>query len=393
MRTIRLHQRVVSAAFLTVGVLMADVAYAQNADSRASVQRIRNLVDTRAAKHFDEIVSREFRKQQLVGLAIGVIRDGKIVYAAGYGMADAAKRRPVDRSTLFRWASISKPITAVAAMQLVERGKLDLDRDVRVYVPEFPDHGARVTCRHLLCHQSGIVHYTNGKVVRTRRQYGTKHPFENVILALDTFVKSPLIARPGTEFHYSTHAFILLSAAVQRAGKQKFATQVRERIVKPLGMTTLQPDYQWLQIRNRAVGYRRNRGNGKIEPDSDTDVSWKLGGGGFLSNVEDLARFATGLINGKLVSRKTQQEMWKPHPAKGSRAQVAALGFFVSGKGNNLVVQHSGAQEKTRTHMIIMPRRKIGVVVMSNCTYAKPRAFSRALMQVLLKRSTVTSGN
>lgn len=366
-------------AFLT------PAASAQGITSRESVQRIRNAVSTEQAKQIDETVLAEFRKQKLIGLAIGLIRDGKIVYAAGYGRADVRRDVPVTAKTLFRWASISKPVTSVAAMQLVERGRLDLDRDVRQYVPEFPEQTKTITPRHLLSHQSGIVHYTNGKVIRTQRKYRSPHPYEDVELALDTFKNSPPVSSPGAEFHYSTHAFILMSAVVQRAGKQKFATQVRDRIAKPLGMTTLQPDYQWKTIQNRAVGYRRNRLTKTIVTDSNTDVSWKLGGGGFLSNVEDLARFAAALINGELVSAETTKHMWKPHPAKGARNPPPALGFFVSGTGRNLTVQHGGSQEKTKTHLLIMPNRKLGVVVMSNCTYANPKEITAVLLSALMK--------
>ena len=93
---------------------------------------------------------------------------------------------------MFRWASISKSLTAVAAMQLWERGDLDLKREARRYVPEFPDKGTTIRVWHLLCHQGGIVHYTNGKVIQTKRNYPMAHPFENVIFALDTFRESPL---------------------------------------------------------------------------------------------------------------------------------------------------------------------------------------------------------
>ena len=95
----------------------------------------------------------------------------------------------------------------------------------------------------LLSHLGGIVHYSNGRVIRTEREYDTPHPYEDVILALDTFKESPLVSRPGVRHSYSSHGFILASAVVQRAGKQKFADQVNERIAKPAGMTTLQPDY------------------------------------------------------------------------------------------------------------------------------------------------------
>ncbi|MFI4882847.1 MAG: serine hydrolase domain-containing protein, partial [Phycisphaerales bacterium JB064] len=272
----------------------------------------------------DKAVREEMERQELVGVAIGVIRDGQVAYTAGYGLADRENGVPVTDDTMFRWASISKPVTAIAAMQLVEAGTLDLQRDVREYVPEFPDKGAEITTEQLLSHLSGIVHYRNGRVVRTHRQYDTPNPYESVILALDTFAPSPLVSQPGERYNYSTHAYILASAVVERAGDGSFFEQVRERICEPLGLDTLQPDYQWVDIPNRAVGYRTL--GDRVVRSTDTDVSWKLGGGGFISTVGDLARFAAALMNFELVSKQTSADMWTPRTDAQGKSTGYGLG-------------------------------------------------------------------
>ena len=192
----------------------------------------------------DSALAKQMAEQNLVGACIGVIRDRKIVCLQYQGFEDRENQIPVTDQTRFRWASVSKPLTAIAALQLVEQGKLNLQADVRDYVPEFPDQGHLIRVRDLMCHQSGIVHYQNGKVIRSQRDYPMPHPYEDVVLALDTFRESPLVHPPGEKFSYSTHAYILLSAVVQKAGQQKFADQVQARVVTPLGLETLQPDYQ-----------------------------------------------------------------------------------------------------------------------------------------------------
>jgi CubicO group peptidase (beta-lactamase class C family) len=310
-------------------------------------------------------------QRELVGVAVGVIRGGRVVYLKGFGFEDHEAGIPVTRVTLFRWASISKTLTAVTAMQLAERGQLDLDADVRTYVPEFPDKGEVITSRQLLCHQGGIVHYKNGPVMRVRRKYDVPHPFESVIVALDRFKKSPLIAPPGQKYSYTTHGFILLSAVVERAGGERFADQVRKRIVEPLGLGTLQPDYQWREIPHRAVGYRKRKG--RVVRSTNTDVSWKLGGGGYLSNIDDMARYATGLINRRLVSKATETAMWTPQKTADGKQTKYGLGFFVNRRGKTPLVAHGGSQEKTKTQLTIRPREGSGVVVMSNSEYANPK--------------------
>jgi CubicO group peptidase (beta-lactamase class C family) len=329
----------------------------------------------------DQAVRDEMQRQELVGVAIGVIREGRVVYTAGYGMADRENDVPVTGDTLFRWGSISKPVTAIAAMQLVETDALDLSADVRDYVPEFPDHGASMTGEHLLAHLSGIVHYRNGRVVRAQRAYDTPHPYESVILALDTFAPSPLVSQPGEQYNYSTHAYILASAAVERAGRGTFWEQVRERICEPLGLTTLQPDYQWVDIPNRAVGYR-TVGDGVFRS-TDSDVSWKLGGGGFISNVHDLARFAAALMNHELVSEESSRDMWTPRTDAAGEGTSYGLGLGVSGQGRGLKVEHSGAQEKARTRMVIYPNQRHGVVVMTNSEHGDCGALSTAIHRAI----------
>ena len=356
---------------------------------------------TPLAKRVDHAMTNEIAKQELIGLAVGIIQDGQITYLKGYGLADREQQLPVTRQTMFRWASISKSLTAVAAMQLWERGELDLEREVYQYVPEFPNKGVMLRVRHLLCHQSGIVHYTNGKVIRTRREYPVSNPYENVIFALDTFKESPLVNEPGEKYSYTTHGYILLSAVVERAHKQKFALQVRDRIAKPLELGALKPDYQWKEIPHRAVGYRRH--NGEVKVSTDTDVSWKLGGGGFISNIDDLAKFAAGLLNHQLVKAATRRKMWTRQMTRDGKQTKYALGFSFNHYRNGElhtwkadgtgieIVGHSGSQEKTKTWMALWPEKKLGVVLMSNSKYANPRRLAGRLLEAVMQQDSKQS--
>ena len=253
-----------------------------------------------------------------------------MVYTRAYGYEDVEQKIKASSKTMFRWASVSKVLTAYAAMQLVEDRKLDLDVDVRTLVPEFPDKGIEITTRQLLSHQSGIVHYKNGRVIRSRKRYRTQNPFQNVVTALDTFKESPLVAKPGERFSYTSHGYILLSAVIERAGKGSFANQVASRISKPLGLRTLQPDYQWKRIPHRAVGYRRN--GHRIVRSGNTDVSWKLGGGGFISNTDDFARFAAAVVAGELIKPETQRQMWTPQKTVEGTNTPVGLGVYVDGE-------------------------------------------------------------
>lgn len=326
-------------------------------------------------------------KQELVGTAVVVIDGGAIAWAKGYGHADREAGVAVEpAATQFRWASVSKPVTAIAALQLVEKGLLDLDADVRKYVPEFPDHGERITVRQLLCHQGGIVHYTNGTVVKTERKYADPHPFADVVTALDTFKESELVNKPGEKYAYSTHGYILLSAVVQRAGKQRFAEQVKTRIADPLGMTGFRPDYEWEDIPNRAAGYLKKVGPVVRRPAGpNDDVSWKLGGGGYTSPATALAAFGVGLLNRKLVNEKTEALMWTPTRPTGENAdRPYGLGFALgTTPGGVKWVGHGGSQAKTRTSLMLDPAGKRGVAVMTNSEWANPAALAAAVLDAI----------
>lgn len=334
------------------------------------------------------LIKDAFEAQELVGLSVGIVRDGRVVRTIHHGFEDRAKGVATSDVTMYRWASISKPVTAITAMQLVEAGRLDLDRDVRRYVPEFPDKDRIITTRQLLCHQGGIVHYTNGPVIRMERTYDSPHPFEDVVLALDAFKESPLVADPGDEYAYTTHGYMLISAVVQRAGGEPFIEQVYRRITAPLGMNTLQPDYEWRRIPHRATGYYRTR-DGEIRASRSDDVSWKLGGGGFISTVGDLAGFAAALSrrDSTLLKDATYDQMWTRQRTTKGDGTTYGLGFGVGRvPGMDLpMISHSGSQQKTRTQMVVSPTTGDAVVIMSNSEWANLGELARELLKTIVE--------
>jgi CubicO group peptidase (beta-lactamase class C family) len=343
--------------------------------------------DSLDTKAIDEAVHAQMEQQDAVGIAIGVIRDGEVAYLAGYGFADREQEILVDANTMFRWASISKPLTAISAAQLVESGVLDLDEDIRNLVPEFPDKGSEITTRQLLGHLGGIVHYRNGPVIKTERNYDQAQPYEDVILALDLFRESPLVGTPGAKFAYTTHGFILASAVIERAGNQPFHLQVAERITRPLELESLQPDYQWVAIPDRAVGYRKS--GDKVVTSTDTDVSWKLGGGGFISNIGDLARFAAALDDPEFITPKMRELLFTPQKTTKGSETGYGMGFRTDRtQEGTLVVSHSGAQEKVRGLMVVelrsgsIPGNSLlanGLVILTNSEHVNIKEVAKAI--------------
>lgn len=332
------------------------------------------------AEAVDQAVQAEIKEQQIVGVAIGVIREGKIVYTKGYGSADVEAQKPVTENSVFNWASNSKPLIAVAALQLVQSQQLDLDSPISTYLPELPSALQPLTTRQLLCHQSGIPHYSNGKIVPAETI-----PTETEQLdpreAIKRFIRSPLIFSPGTKSEYSSHAYVLLSAVVQAAGKEPLELQLRERIIEPLGMSSFQLDVAYQQQLDWVRGYNRLLGITKQIPDQAH--FWKHGAGGYKSNIKDFARVAVALANHELISEETTQQMWTPQTLKDGKKTSYGLGVVVEGQGQQLKIRHNGAQDETKTQMDLYPASKQGVVVMSNSANCDPGRISKAVLRAI----------
>lgn len=333
-------------------------------------------------------VKMEADRQNAVGVAVGVLIDGKIAFYSSTGYQDRESQIPVSRSTMFRWASISKSLTAITLLQLAENDVLSLDQTVNQFLVHYPSQQTSdgkshdITLEQLLTHQAGIVHYTNGVVTGTPRNYVRPHPSRHVRLALNGFNQSLLLNVPGTAYSYTTRGYILLSAIVEQAAGRPFHVQVERMIAKPLAMNTLQPDYQWKRIQNRAVGYRKST-TGEIVVSSDTDVSWKLGGGGFISNIDDLAKFAEGLLQRKLVSQETQTMMFTQQAIADGTVTNYGLGFQAMEFNGRQTIGHGGSQEKTKTRLAIDLEMNNGVVVMSNSEYVNTSTFADVIFKAI----------
>lgn len=373
----------VSRALLAASVLATTAAAAATVGTARQAGPPAVNVDDPVGGAIGFVCRHEVQAQKLVGLSAAIAGAGGMVHTVHVGFEDREGKIEASDATMYRWASVSKPLTAVAAVQLAAEKKLDLDADVRELVPEFPDMGKLITTRLLLTHQGGIVHYSNGPVVRTKRSYEVEHPFESVILALDTFKDSPLVCEPGEKHSYSTHGYILAGAAVERAGGKPFAELVRTRISEPLGLKTLQPDYQWKAIPHRAVGYKKVK-DGEAVLSTDTDVSWKLPGGGFISTVRDMAAFGAGMLGDKLVDQAGRERLWTAQRTHDGKATSYGLGWSVGKLGKRVAYDHSGSQEKTATFLLVVPEGPKGeaavvVALMCNTEGAELRGLARAL--------------
>lgn len=207
-----------------------------------------------------EALFAEYTKPGSPGCALGIYRDGKIVYAKGYGLANIEENVPITPQAVFDIGSTSKQFTAASILLLEQQGKLSIDDDVRKYVPEVPHYGQKITIRNLLNHTSGLRDYLTLMDLAGVNTDGVTT--DDDALAVIARQKA-LNFSPGSEYLYSNSGFFLLSLIVSRASGKTLREFAAENIFQPLGMTraTYRDDHTSL-IPNRALAYdpREKRG-------------------------------------------------------------------------------------------------------------------------------------
>jgi len=316
------------------------------------------------------------------GISVAVVQDGELVWSAGFGMADLENFVPATPSTLFRLGSISKPITATAILQLSERGKLDLDAEVQKYCPAFPKKEWPITTRELLGHLGGIRHY-NPDGMGDIPDDSAKH-FASMEESLQIFASDPLVAKPGTKFHYSTYGYTVLGCVLEGAASEKYVDYVKEKVFEPAGMAETQADNFFAVVQHRTRWYHKDK-SGVVQNAGVLDSSYKIPGGGLISSADDMARFEIAIMTNKLLKPTTRDLMWTPQKAADGSQNGYALGWGTQKKYGLALVEHTGGQQGTSTSIILVPERRAGIVVLANMDNIDSAALSTEILKIVLE--------
>jgi serine beta-lactamase-like protein LACTB len=329
-----------------------------------------------------QAAANEFLKTSATpGVAVAMVLDGKTVWAQGFGKADLENSAPATPETLFRLASVSKPLTATAILQLVERGKLDLDAEVQTYCPAFPKKEWPITSRQLLGHLGGIRHYNpDGK--GDVPDDSAKH-FATMKESLTLFENDPLVSQPGTAFHYSTYGYTLLGCVLEGAAHEKYLDYMRANIFGPAGMTVTQADDSSAIIPHRSRWYHQEK-SGPVQNAGVLDSSYKIPGGGFISSAEDMAHYEEAMLADKLVKRSTRDLLWTAQKTTDGKFTEYGMGWGVSQKFGLNFYGHTGGQQGTSTSIVLAPERSAGIVVLANMDGVDAHGLSLQILQIAL---------
>jgi len=317
------------------------------------------------------------------GCALGVSRNGELVYQRGYGMANLETGTAITPGSIFHVASISKQFTAMAVALLARDGKLSLDDDIRKYLPEIPDYGHRITLANLIHHTSGLRDQWN-----LLGMAGWRFP-EDLITEQDVL---DIVSRqrglnftPGDEYIYSNTGFTLLAVIVKRVSGKSLRDFADERIFKPLGMTqTHFHDNHAMVVPGRTSAYEAGPpGPWKVSiPTFDT-----YGATSLFTTVGDLLKweqnFASAAVGGKALIDAAQQ------PTKLNNGSALPYGYGLSLESYRGVraVGHGGADAGYRADVVRFPDQGVAITALCNFGTAQPNGLTRKVADVLLEGS------
>ena len=318
-------------------------------------------------------------EEYLPSLSVAVAVDGKTVWAEGFGFAGSERRAPVTPTTRFRTGSVSKTLTATAVAMLHERGRLDLDAPVQKYVPAYPQKQWTVTTRQLLGDVGG-VHRDRGDA---NDQMPRGH-CATVDEALKTFAYEPLAFEPGTKYRFSTSGWILLSAAIEGAAAEPFATFVSREIVAPLGMgrTALEGTPGTEDDRDSVPFYFRSEQDGDSESQTApaADYACFFGAGGYLSTPSDLVRLGSAWLEPRLLKAETVELFHTPLRLVSGTSSGFALGWKVDtipfAGGQTRAVRHRASLIGGEVSLTLFPDRGLVIAATSNTRSSRVDSFA-----------------
>lgn len=298
-------------------------------------------------------------KLQVPGMSAAVLLPDQPIWSAAWGLADVENSVPARPESVYRIGSVSMGITALAVLQLIEKGRPSLETSVREYVPELPDKGEKITIRQLLAQQSGIRSYRNDDE-RLNRQW-----YPDLRATLEVFEDDPLRAQPGTRFLPTPFGYNLLGLVVERVSGLPLEEYLKQNVFAPAGMkATGLEDLQEL-VPHRARGYERTP-EGELRNSYFVDLSLKAPGMGMVSTAEDLVRLARTLYAAKIVTPEMFQVMTTPQRTRSGAETPFGLGWYLQQKQGHKVVGFAGMERQASSVLLMIPDEQVAVALMCN---------------------------
>jgi N-acyl-D-amino-acid deacylase len=312
----------------------------------------------------DTVVHDEMAAQRIPGMAVAMIQGDRVISAKGYGLANVEHNVAVTDQTMFQSGSLGKQFTAAAVMLQVEDGKLALTDPINTFFANAPEAWRAITVRHLLTHTSGIPDYTDG-MLDYRKDYSEDE--------LVTFAKGlTLDFTPGAEWKYSNTGYVLLGAIIRKVSGSFYGDVLRERVFKPLGMTTARVISEADIVVNRADGYRLERGELRnqnwVSPALNTTADGSL----YLS-LQDLIGWDRGIRKRAVLRPESWRQIFTPVTLNSGRIHPYGFGFEIDRIGRQDIQRHGGSWQGFKSYLARYLGDDLTIIVLANLAQANPK--------------------
>jgi CubicO group peptidase (beta-lactamase class C family) len=319
-----------------------------------------------ADAHAIEAIFAPYNRPDVPGASVIVLRSGHTVYSRAFGSADLEAHAPATVRTDYRLASLTKAFTAMSIMLLVKDGKLSYDDRLVDVLPGVPAYAKDVRISHLLTHTSGLVDYEDFVPDSQTTQLD-----DDDVLTLMRRTDTLNFA-PGSAYHYSNSAYVLLGLIVQRVSGMPFPKFLHERIFAPLHMDSTVAYVKGAStVPNRAYGYTVDSA-GHVARTDQSSTSATLGDGGVYSSVTDMAKWSDALDKATLVDGATMRRAWSPTMLTTGKESGYGYGWFVATVNGEQQLRHHGESTGFTNAILKYPNRRLTIIVLTNRTGGNP---------------------
>ena len=314
------------------------------------------LATPASADRIDDYIKDEMAKRRIPGVALKVIRDGKPIKTAAYGLANLELEVQVKPDTVFEIGSVTKQFTAACILILQQDGRLSVEDKISQYLKNVPDSWTNITIRHLLTHTSGIKSYTGLTGFELTRRL-TQERFIN------NLGTHPLEFQPGDSFKYCNSGYSLLGYIVENVSGKSYWNLLAERILQPLDMTAMTNREPSVVIPNRASGYEQTN---KMHINRDYDLTDVFAAGAIVSTVGDLAKWDAALETEKILTAASKEQMWTPARLNNGEPTKYGFGWYVEALEGHRNVGHGGSTSGFSASIQRFPEDKLTVIILTN---------------------------
>lgn len=320
---------------------------------------------------FDALLSPQF-KGDGPGIAVLVTRKGQVIYQKALGKANLELGVPMQTENVFRIGSITKQFTAVAILQLMEKGKLNVTDEIVRFLPDYPTGGHKITIEHLLTHTSGIQDYTGIKdtIGRSRLDFTTRE-------MIAYFKDAPLRFIPGTKYEYSNSNYFLLGYIIELISGKSYMEFLQQEFFDPLGMTRSLYASDIQVVKNRVDAYALGKnGYEKVIHES---VTQPYAAGSIMSTIGDLFKWHKAILSYQLIKKETLEKALTRYKLANGQEIDYGYGWRLGSVYESPSIWHGGLIDGFMSMAIYLPREDVFVTVLSNCVCNPPEIIALKL--------------